>query len=273
MVKKFYMDTKKGTLQQSVLDVWKDAAELEESPDGRTKSYKEHRKKLESARTRRESKKTTVKTEQPETEHGAGEESYELGTDRYADYTNKITPGQMEEQVNKKSLEDTVINMWKEAASAAVDPNEREELDGGKNATGEGGKKTAAKMKRADEPKPMIASEETEELDEKLTAKQKKIDVDGDGEIEGSDLAKLRKKAKKEGRDELELAKELKNSSMREAIRKVWEHEDSNEEGYNPYGKKKMKKEDDEEEKSTKDNKTLTGKKAATVDLEPNTKP
>ena len=33
---------------------------------------------------------------------------------------------------------------------------------------------------------------------EKLTAKQKKLDVDGDGEIEGSDLAKLRKKAKKE---------------------------------------------------------------------------
>ena len=33
---------------------------------------------------------------------------------------------------------------------------------------------------------------------EKLTKKQKKLDVDGDGEIEGSDLAKLRKKAKKE---------------------------------------------------------------------------
>ena len=26
MVKKFYMDTKKGTLEQSVLDVWKEAA-------------------------------------------------------------------------------------------------------------------------------------------------------------------------------------------------------------------------------------------------------
>ena len=35
---------------------------------------------------------------------------------------------------------------------------------------------------------------------EALSAKQKKLDVDGDGEIEGSDLAKLRKKAaKKEG--------------------------------------------------------------------------
>ena len=36
--------------------------------------------------------------------------------------------------------------------------------------------------------------------DEELSKKQKKLDVDGDGEIEGSDLAKLRKKgAKKEG--------------------------------------------------------------------------
>ena len=35
---------------------------------------------------------------------------------------------------------------------------------------------------------------------EALSPKQKKLDVDGDGEIEGSDLAKLRKKgAKKEG--------------------------------------------------------------------------
>jgi hypothetical protein len=38
--------------------------------------------------------------------------------------------------------------------------------------------------------------------DEELSKKQKKLDVDGDGEIEGSDLAKLRKKgAKKEESD------------------------------------------------------------------------
>ena len=38
--------------------------------------------------------------------------------------------------------------------------------------------------------------------DEELSKKQKKLDVDGDGEIEGSDLAKLRKKgAKKEEAD------------------------------------------------------------------------
>ncbi len=56
------MDTKAGTLEESILGVWKDAAVKEESRketlhDGRTKSYKEHRAKLEAARTRREEKK------------------------------------------------------------------------------------------------------------------------------------------------------------------------------------------------------------------------
>ena len=44
--------------------------------------------------------------------------------------------------------------------------------------------------------------QEAAKKEEELTPKQKKIDVDGDGEIEASDLAKLRKKgAKKEESD------------------------------------------------------------------------
>ena len=55
---KKYMDTKAGTLESSILGVWKDAAEMkEQGHDGRTKSYKEHRAKLEAARARREEKK------------------------------------------------------------------------------------------------------------------------------------------------------------------------------------------------------------------------
>lgn len=55
---KKYFDTKEGTLESSVLGVWKDAAEMSEQGfDGRTKSYKEHRAKLEAARARREEKK------------------------------------------------------------------------------------------------------------------------------------------------------------------------------------------------------------------------
>ena len=55
---KKYMDTKAGTLESSILGVWQDAAEMkEQGHDGRTKSYREHRAKLESARAKREEKK------------------------------------------------------------------------------------------------------------------------------------------------------------------------------------------------------------------------
>ena len=62
---KKYMDTKKGSLEQSILDVWKEAAE--ELPV------------------------------QPQTEHGSGEHAFEVGTKRFDDYTREITPGQIEE--------------------------------------------------------------------------------------------------------------------------------------------------------------------------------
>ena len=120
-------------------------------------------------------------------------------------------------------------------------------------------------MKRADEPAPNV-TEEVEELDEKLTAKQKKIDVDGDGEIEGSDLAKLRKKAKKEGKTELEVAKEFKVNSMKEALAKVWGIE---KEGYNPYDTSKKGK--IESVKKAGD-KTDTGEDIAAIELDPKIK-
>ena len=156
-----------------------------------------------------------------------------------------------------RNLRDTVIAMWTEASSA-VNPKDREELD-------KAPEKTAKKMKRADEPRPNV-TEEVEELDEKLTAKQKKIDVDGDGEIEGSDLAKLRKKAKKEGKTELEVAKEFKVASMKEALAKVWGFE---KEGYNPYDKSKKGK---KESVKKVGNKADTGEDVAAIELDPKIK-
>ena len=94
------MDTKKGSLEQSILDVWKGAAEMhEEGFDGRTKEYREHRAKLENKRVKREEKKNKPKMEQPETEHGSGEHAFEVGTKRFDDYTREITPGQVEEEI------------------------------------------------------------------------------------------------------------------------------------------------------------------------------
>ena len=167
---KKYLDTKEGSLEQSVLGVWQTAIEEGDARmDGRTKQYKEHRAKLEAARLRKE----------------------------------------------------------------------------------------------------------------KLTKKQKQLDVDGDGEIEGSDLAKLRKKAKKEeveesyeiGTDEYRKHTEdvtpgedgewvdainKKNDSMREALAKVW----GVSENKNPFEKKSLTKE-------VKNGKTMTGKKIAKVDVKP----
>ena len=57
---KKYLETKKDTLESSVLGVWKTAVEEGAARmDGRTAEYRSHRKKLESARQRRESKKVT----------------------------------------------------------------------------------------------------------------------------------------------------------------------------------------------------------------------
>ena len=54
---KKYFDTKKGSLESSVLGVWQNAIEEGDARmDGRTKQYREHRKKLESARARRVNK-------------------------------------------------------------------------------------------------------------------------------------------------------------------------------------------------------------------------
>ena len=56
---KKYLDTKKNSLEQSILGVWKTAVEEGSARmDGRTTQYREHRKKLESVRERRASTKT-----------------------------------------------------------------------------------------------------------------------------------------------------------------------------------------------------------------------
>ena len=65
---KKYLDTKKGTLESSILGVWQNAIEESDARmDGRTKEYRSHRGKLESRRTRRENKKSTVKTNKQKT--------------------------------------------------------------------------------------------------------------------------------------------------------------------------------------------------------------
>ena len=164
MVKKFYMETKDSTLESAILDVWKNAAENNMS----------------------------------------GEDSFEVGTDRYRDHSQKMTPGQQVEealemsengQEQLKGLRETILDMWKEAADTHVDPKEREELD-------KAPENTAKKMKRATEPKPMVATEALDKVNKKelkkdfdKRAKEGDADIDNDGDEDDSDefLHKKRK--------------------------------------------------------------------------------
>ena len=58
---KKYLDIKKDSLEDSILNVWQTAAEEAGTKmDGRTKGYKSHRSKLESSRTMREDKKAAA---------------------------------------------------------------------------------------------------------------------------------------------------------------------------------------------------------------------
>ena len=244
-------------------------------------------------------KKTTKpkKTAKPKLGPGGGEAKPKKGKKAFDEGEDSMT--------ENTSLRETIINMWKEAASAAVDPNERDELDGSKGATGKGGVETAKKMKRAAEPKPMIAAEEAE-LDETnkndksddgegLDAVQPKAvkkkfkdridkDIDNDGDTDDSDkfLHKRRKAVSKAMKKDEEVtweqAQDFKVQSMREALRKVWNID----EGELPPAlkkaidaKKKDKEEEDEDHKpghdedDDKKEKTLTGKKKSAVDINP----
>ena len=419
---KKYMDTKKDTLEQSVLDVWQEAADMHaEDMDGRTKEYRSHRSQLETNRIRRENKRKSVKTEQPETQDGSDKRAYEMGTDRYAEYIHKLTPGQMENKITsdqireeiaelnalikeldegilgniakaagrtamkgvkavgqkavgavkkkvggsmvgkavskvksgvkkvktvgskikkavktgqaygdeynpmleelniiesklneyykimeeveldegrmegnemkeKLDLTDTIKNLWIEAASSAVNPKDREDLDGGKGATGTGGKETAKKMKRAKEPAPGQMTEGTKEEYQKFfNAAMKKFKINSPADLKSDEEKKkffdyVDKNYKGEKSEELlksveahetwldnkkiELTKEFKVSSMRQALEKVWSAGDEKQqEKEDKKVKTKVEDHDDEDEKKKGD--TMTGKKKASVDVNP----
>ena len=137
------------------------------------------------------------------------------------------------------NLRDTIVNMWTEASSA-VNPNDRDELDGSKNATGRGGVETAKKMKRAAEPAPAIATEDIS----------------------------------------IEEAQKQKVLSMKEALAKVWEYGMQSGSGGNPSAgdrtsrpmpKRPMQKKPLRRE-NNKGKTTDTGGKMAEVEIDPEIK-
>ena len=207
---KKYLDTKEGSLEQSVLGVWQTAIEEGDARmDGRTKGYKEHRAKLEAARVRRENKKNLNK-EEVKVDEGDKEEYTKFfnaalkkfGVDspadfksdeekkKFFDYVDKNYKGDHEEEVKK--LHKELFGEVKESYEIGTDKYRKHTED--------------------------VTPGEDGEWVEAINAK---------------------------------------NQTMREALAKVW----SVDEGKSPF-----KKED------KKGDKTLTGKKVASVDVNPTIK-
>ena len=184
---KKYLDTKKGSLEQSVLGVWKTAVEEGSGRvDGRTSEYREHRKKLESAREKRESTKT---------------EAYEIGSDEYRKYLERITPG---ETIEEKSGDKEAYQKFFNSALKKF------------------GVKSPAELK-GDKKKEFFDY----------------VDKNWTGESE----------------EAFEFAKESKVASILDTVKNMWRMNE------------KTKKEDDDKEITG--GKTLTGKKSASVDIDP----
>ena len=190
---KKYLDTKKNSLEQSILGVWKTAVEEGSARmDGRTTQYREHRKKLESARARRTSTKT---------------ETYEVGTDEYRKYLERLTPG---ETIEEKSGDKEAYQKFFNSALKKFGVKSPAELEGDKK------------------------KEFFDYVDKNWTG---------------------------ESDEAFEFAKESKVSSIMDTVRNMWQMGEED---------KKTKKEDDDKE--IKGDKTLTGKKSASVDVEPEIK-
>ena len=185
---KKYLDTKKDSLEQSILGVWKTAVEEGSSRmDGRTSEYREHRKKLESVRSRRE---PTTKTE-----------AYEIGSDEYRKYMERITPG---ETIEEKSGDKEAYQKFFNSALKKFSVKSPAELKGDKK------------------------KEFYDYIDKNWTADHEEA---------------------------FEFAKESKVASILDTVKNMWRMDE------------KTKKEDDDKE--IKGDKTLTGKKSASVDIDP----
>ena len=179
-------------------------------------------------------------------------------------------------------MREALLQVRTEKQDTHVDPKDREELD--KEADAEGGVETAKKMKKAKEPAPNIseASGDKEAYKKFFNAALKKFKINSPADLKSDEekkkffdyIDKNWEGDNEKAEELIQLAKEFKVSSMREALAKVWNIE----EGELPPALKKAidaKKKDKEEKNEDHDDengKTLTGKKAAKIDIDPGLK-
>ena len=206
---KKYLNTKEGSLEQSVLGVWKRAAEKQDE-------VKEGDNRLKANRAENEKN-----------------EAWEVGTDEYRKYLERITPGEIAEHKKGEDLD--------------TEPG-----------------KTSNKIKRANEPKPAIATEEKgdkEAYQKFFNSALKKFGVKSPAELDDSKKKEfydyVDKNWKADDEQTESLIKDFKIQSMRDKLMQVWNvKEDSVKPSY--FGNKKKS-----------EGKTDTGKKVAKVDVDP----
>ena len=227
---KKYLDTKKGTLESSILGVWKTAIEEGDARmDGRTKEYREHRKKLESARSRREDKKVN---EEP------------------------VNPKDREELSFKKKSCDTAKSVKKAqepAPNQMAETNKNDKSDDGEGLDAVQPKAVKKKFKDRKD-KDIDNDGDTDDSDKFLHKKRKAISkAMAKEEVDLDDNAEM-----------VAQVREFKVQSMKAALAQVWgldEHK-----GTKPH---KHPHEEDTDEENEKRTKTETGKKPAVIDLKP----
>ena len=252
---KKYMDTKAGTLESSILGVWQDAAEMkEQGHDGRTKSYKEHRAKLEAARTRREE----------DIDNDGDVDS----TDKYLHKRRKA----VSKAIAKEGLEDKTDNPANSQHMCAknvvheewgygqciptmhADPDENGDV-AWYDVMFEHGIEKGVSISE------LIVEKSEEHMHASVDKKKnKKEEVKESYEI-GTDEYREYTQELTPGQ-EIEKYGSFKVSSMKEALAKVWGLEE----------KRLDKTEEDDKIAPVKGDKTMTGGKVAKVEVDPDTK-
>ena len=279
---KKYLDTKEGSLEQSILGVWQTAIEEQDARvDGRTKQYKEHRAKLEAARLRREKKKLNkeeVEVDEKKlspAERDALQKKYgskagkkksskayqgkfkEGSKEEYQKFFNAAmkkfgidSPADLKSDEEKKKFFDYVDKNYKGEKDEEVQKL-RKELFG------------LEEGKMSDIDQMMKDGKSAEEIAKALKMDVKSVKkVMGESYEIGTDEYRKHTENVTPGEDgEWVDAVNKKNDSMREALAKVW----GGSEGKSPFEKKSLTKE-------VKDGKTMTGKKIASVDINPTIK-
>ena len=208
---KKYFDTKKGTLESSILGVWKTAAEENAvKMDGRTKGYKTHREKLEAARLRREKK--NLNKEEVQLDEATGKE---IAAKMMKDRSMKAFASKVAKMktVSRDDLEKMLPDYV--AGAAITKLFEEVELDEGTKAEYEKFFNKAMKKFKIDSPSDLKSDEDKKKFYDY-------VDKNYKGEKSEELLNSVDGHENWVNEKKLALAKEFKVQSMRDALAKVW---------------------------------------------------